>query len=377
MTDVHLPEQDAPPRSDRPAEQLQVLTPDGRRSPSPELDPWLTDVDEEMLARLHRELTLVRRLDTEATHLQRQGRLALWPPLRGQEASQVGAAAALRPADHVFPSYRENGLCLLRGVEAGELLRVWSGSSFSGWDPAATGVATQQLVIGAQTLHAVGYAMGVQRDAADVSTLVCFGDGATSEGDVHEAMVFAASYQAPVVFFCQNNHWAISEPVGLQARRSIADRAWGYGIPALRVDGNDVLAVLAAVRRGVDRAAAGAGPMFVEAVTYRMGAHTTADDPTRYQDPAELEAWARRDPLERLTAHLRDVGADADAVVAASEAAADDLAARMRADLDALPEEGPEALFAHVYAEPHQELARQQRDLQLHLDGLDAGEEQA
>ncbi|MBD4381223.1 pyruvate dehydrogenase (acetyl-transferring) E1 component subunit alpha, partial [Xanthomonas citri pv. citri] len=167
--------------------------------------------------------------------------LALWPPLLGQEAAQVGSAVALRPDDFVFPSYRENGVALLRGVPALDLLRVWRGSTFSSWDPNETRVATQQIIIGAQALHAVGYAMGVQRDQADVATIVYFGDGATSQGDVNEAMVFSASYQAPVVFFCQNNHWAISEPVRLQTRRSIADRPGGFGIPSMRVDGNDVL----------------------------------------------------------------------------------------------------------------------------------------
>jgi len=353
------------------SEMLQVLDADGRRRPAPELDPWLEDVDARMLADLLRSMTVVRRLDTEATHLQRQGELALWPPLLGQEASQVGSAAALRPDDFVFPSYRENGVALLRGVPALDLLRVWRGSTFAGWDPVATGVATQQIIIGAQTLHAVGYAMGVQRDAADAATIVYFGDGATSQGDVNEALVFSASYQAPVVLFCQNNHWAISEPVGLQSRRSIADRPWGFGIPSLRVDGNDVLAVLAATRQAVARAAEGGGPTFIEAVTYRMGPHTTADDPTRYQDPAVLESWRARDPLARVEAHLRELGADVDAVLAEAQAAADELAAEVRTALEDLQEDGPELLFDHVYADPHQELERQRRDHGLFLAQFD------
>lgn len=328
-----------------------------------------------MLARLHRDMTVIRRLDTEATHLQRQGELALWPPLLGQEASQVGSALALRGDDFVFPSYRENGVALLRGVEALDLLRVWRGSTFSGWDPKATGVATQQIIIGAQALHAVGYAMGVSRDRSDAATIVYFGDGATSQGDVNEAMIFAASYQAPVVFFCQNNHWAISEPVRLQSRRHIADRPWGFGIPSLRVDGNDVLAVLAATRRAVERAAAGGGPTFIETVTYRMGPHTTADDPTRYQAPEELEAWRQRDPIDRLEAHLASLGADVEAVRAESATAADALAADVRAALARLIEAGPETLFEHVYAEPHQELERQRRELALHLAQFEGGEE--
>ncbi|MBU8763883.1 MULTISPECIES: pyruvate dehydrogenase (acetyl-transferring) E1 component subunit alpha [Micrococcus] len=360
-----------PPAGPAEAVMLQVLDTEGRRRPQPELDPWIEDVDADALAALYRQMAVVRRLDVEATHLQRQGELALWPPLLGQEAAQVGSAVALRPDDFVFPSYRENGVALLRGVPALDLLRVWRGSTFSSWDPNETRVATQQIIIGAQALHAVGYAMGVQRDQADVATIVYFGDGATSQGDVNEAMVFSASYQSPVVFFCQNNHWAISEPVRLQTRRSIADRPWGFGIPSMRVDGNDVLAVLAATRAAVERAADGGGPTFIEAVTYRMGPHTTADDPTRYRDDAELEAWKARDPLTRVEAHLRTLDVDVDAVLAQAQAEADELAAEVRRALEALEEDGADRLFDEIYAEPHQELERQRREHALYLQQFD------
>ena len=360
-----------PPAGPAEAVMLQVLDTEGRRRPQPELDPWIEDVDADALAALYRQMAVVRRLDVEATHLQRQGELALWPPLLGQEAAQVGSAVALRPDDFVFPSYRENGMALLRGVPALDLLRVWRGSTFSSWDPNETRVATQQIIIGAQALHAVGYAMGVQRDQADVATIVYFGDGATSQGDVNEAMVFSASYQSPVVFFCQNNHWAISEPVRLQTRRSIADRPWGFGIPSMRVDGNDVLAVLAATRAAVERAADGGGPTFIEAVTYRMGPHTTADDPTRYRDDAELEAWKARDPLTRVEAHLRTLDVDVDAVLAQAQAEADELAAEVRRALEALEEDGADRLFDEIYAEPHQELERQRREHALYLQQFD------
>lgn len=360
-----------PPGEPAEAPMLQVLDAEGRRHAQPELDPWIEDVDADALAALYRQMAVVRRLDVEATHLQRQGELALWPPLLGQEAAQVGSAVALREDDFVFPSYRENGVALLRGVPALDLLRVWRGSTFSGWDPKATGVATQQIIIGAQALHAVGYAMGVQRDQADAATIVYFGDGATSQGDVNEAMVFSASYRSPVVFFCQNNHWAISEPVKLQTRRSIADRPWGFGIPSLRVDGNDVLAVLAATRAAVERAADGGGPTFIEAVTYRMGPHTTADDPTRYRDDAELEAWKARDPLTRVEAHLRTLDVDVDAVLAQAQAEADELAAEVRRALESLVEDGAERLFDEIYAEPHQELERQRREHALYLQQFD------
>ncbi|MDY6054690.1 pyruvate dehydrogenase (acetyl-transferring) E1 component subunit alpha [Micrococcus sp.] len=367
MTDVDLttPPATAPPEQER--EFLQVIAPDGTRRAEPELEPWLEDVDTDLIARLHREMVLVRRLDTEATHLQRQGELALWPPLLGQEASQVGSAGAMRAQDFMFPSYRENGVILLRGVSALDVLRVWRGSTFRGWDPVASQVAPQQIIIGAQTLHAVGYAMGVARDGEDAATVVYFGDGATSQGDVSESLVFSASYQAPVVFFCQNNHWAISEPVRLQSRGHLADRARGFGIPSMRVDGNDVLAVLAATRAAVARASQGGGPTFIEAVTYRMGPHTTADDPTRYQAPEELEQWRQRDPIDRIEAHLASLGADMDALRAEAAEAADALAADVRAALGEMEEAAPSSMFHHVYAEPHQGLARQAREHALYL----------
>ncbi|MGD6978228.1 MULTISPECIES: thiamine pyrophosphate-dependent dehydrogenase E1 component subunit alpha [Citricoccus] len=360
----------------------QVLTPEGHRRPDHDLDPWLEDVTATMLAGLHRDMTVIRRLDTECTHLQRQGELALWPPLLGQEASQVGSAAALHREDYVFPSYRENGVAYLRGVDPLGLVRLWRGSTYSGWNPAETNLAAQQIIIGAQSLHAVGYAMGLRRDHSEAAAISYFGDGATSQGDVNEAMVFAASYHVPVVFFCQNNHWAISEPVTLQARRHIADRPWGFGIPAMRVDGNDVLAVLAATRRALERARNGGGPTFIEAVTYRMGPHTTADDPTRYRSKDEVEAWRAKDPIDRVEAHLAATLTDSDrdaqggpltieAVREASATAADEMAAALRTGLAGLVDPGPEALFEHVYAEPHHELARQREHYRLYLAQFD------
>jgi 2-oxoisovalerate dehydrogenase E1 component alpha subunit len=233
-----------------------------------------------------------------------------------------------------------------------------------------------QIVIGAQTLHATGYAMGIQNDGADSAAIAYFGDGATSEGDTNEAMVFAASFQAPVVFFCQNNQWAISEPVSLQAKRHIADRPWGFGIPAMRVDGNDVLAVLAATRRALERARNGGGPTFIEAVTYRMGPHTTADDPTRYREASDVEAWRAKDPIDRMEKHLAQSGADVSAVLAASTDAADAMAADLRAGVAALTDPPPSDLFDYVYAEPHPELERQREHYGLYLAQFD-GEQMA
>ncbi|MEH3076652.1 MAG: thiamine pyrophosphate-dependent enzyme [Quadrisphaera sp.] len=257
----------------------------------------LHDVDDDALRALHRDLVLVRRLDTEATALQRQGELALWAPLRGQEAAQVGSARALRPGDFVFGSYREHGVAHVRGVDPTRLLRFWRGSTHSGWNALTTRMTTPAIVVGSQVLHAVGYAMGVQRDGTDDAVITYFGDGATSQGDFSEALGFAAATSAPVVFFCQNNQWAISAPVGVQTRVPVAQRADGFGIRGMRVDGNDVLAVLAATREALAHARSGAGPVLVEAVTYRLGPHTTSDDPTRYRDASEVALWEQRDPL--------------------------------------------------------------------------------
>jgi pyruvate dehydrogenase E1 component alpha subunit len=238
-------------------------------------------------------------------------------------------------------------------VDPVELLHLYRGTSHASWDPRRVGLGIFTIVIGSHALHSVGYAMGIQRDGADEAVLSCFGDGATSTGDVHEAMVFAASFQAPVVFLVQNNQWAISVPVARQARASLATRAAGYGIPAVRIDGNDVLAGLAVTRALLDRAREGGGPAFIEAITYRRGPHTTSDDPTRYRDEAELDHWASRDPLDRLRQLMERMGViDAD-FVAAIEAEADALGERLREAIRGMADPDPLGMFEHVYAEPH------------------------
>ena len=251
---------------------------------------------------------LVRRVDAEATALQRQGELGLWASLLGQEAAQVGSGRALRPQDYAFPTYREHGVAWCRGVDPLNLLGLFRGVNHGGWDPDEKNFHLYTIVIGAQTLHATGYAMGIQRDGdvgtgdpeRDAAVIAYFGDGATTQGDVNEAFVFAAVQNAPVVFFCQNNQWAISEPIEKQTRIPLYQRASGFGFPGVRVDGNDVLAVYAVTKAALDDAREGNGPTFIEAFTYRMGAHTTSDDPTRYRVAAEVEVWKQRDPIARL-----------------------------------------------------------------------------
>ena len=210
---------------------VQLISVDGQRTVGCPYWDLVGDVDALQLRDLYRDMAIVRRIDAEAMALQRQGELGLWAPLLGQEAAQVGSARALRRDDFAVTSYREHGVAYCRGVDPVAMLRMWRGSGLSGWDPAAYNIATPAIVVGSQALHATGYALGITLDAADAAVLAYFGDGATSEGDVSEALGFAASFMVPVVFFCQNNQWAISEPVRLQSHATIAQRAEGFGIP--------------------------------------------------------------------------------------------------------------------------------------------------
>lgn len=357
-------------------ELMQLLTPSGERvatASGREIEAYVADVGDADLLDLYTDMVIVRRLDEEATALQRQGELGLWAPLRGQEAAQVGSARALQADDMAFPSYREHGVAYCRGVDPVAVLGLFRGVSHGGWDPADHGFALYAIVVGSQTLHATGYAMGVTRDGGRCATITYFGDGASSQGDVSEAFGWAAVFDAPVVFFCQNNQYAISEPTEYQSRVPISQRAVGYGFPGVRVDGNDVLATLAATRWALDRARSGDGPTLVEAVTYRMGAHTTADDPTRYRDADEVAHWARRDPIARLRTHLVAQGALDPAAEATIAGRADDFAADLRRRCLALPDPAPLTLFDHVTVEESRQLAAERAD----LAGLLAGDDGA
>lgn len=349
----------------------RVLSPDGTRVPNPQLDPYLSDIDTRALLDLHRDMLVLRRIDNEGVALQRQGQLGLWAPCQGQEAAQIGTGRALAAQDFVFPSYRETGVMYTRGAQAGDYVRMWRGEDGAAYDPASINMAPLQIIIGAQTLHAVGYAMGIQHDGTDEVAVTYFGDGATSQGDVNEAMVFAASYRAPVVFVCQNNHWAISEPVGLQSQYPLAGRAPAFGIPSVRVDGNDVLASLAAMRWALAHARAGKGPAYIEAVTYRMGPHTTADDPKRYRDEAELEQWRQRDPIARLEAYLRSEGVLDQEHLDAVQAEADRVAKDMRAACLSMTTRPALTVFDGVYAEPHSGIDRQRNEYAAYLAGFE------
>jgi pyruvate dehydrogenase E1 component alpha subunit len=340
------------------SELVQLLTPEGERVENPE---YAFDPDPETLRSLYRDLVLVRRVDVEATALQRQGELGIWASLLGQEAAQIGSGRALAPQDYVFPTYREHGVAWCRDVDPVTLLGLYRGVNLGGWDPNAHNFHLYTIVIGAQTLHATGYAMGIQRDGAvgtgddtrDTAVIAYFGDGATAQGDVNESFVFASVYNAPVVFFCQNNQWAISEPNERQTRIPLYQRARGFGFPGVRVDGNDVLAVHAVTKAALDRARRGEGPTFIEAFTYRMGAHTTSDDPTRYRIAAEVEEWKLKDPIARVKALLSRNGLAEAPFFEQVERDADELAAHVRSECLAMPDPDPDDMFAFAYQEPH------------------------
>ena len=325
-------------------------------------------VDAAVLRRLHRLMVLARRLDILSVNLQRQGVIGIYAPFRGQEAAQVGAAAALQPGDWLFPTYRETAALMVRGVDPVEILLPYRGIWPSQHDPYALGVMPMTIPIATQCLHAVGWAMGARMDGAPVAALACLGDGATSEGDLAEALNFAGVYAAPVVFLCQNNGWAISVPLSKQTvQPELVARARGYGVPAVRVDGNDVLAVHTVVTEALQRARAGGGPLFVEAMTYRLSPHTTSDDDTRYRPPDELTAWEPRDPLTRTERYLRAQSQWTDADAQAVDAEAEALALRVRSALDAAEPPDPEELFAHVYVDPPPALEAQARHLRTEL----------
>ena len=353
---------------------VRFLEADGTFAPSPAAERYRAAVDalsDTDLETFYRDMAVIRAFDVQATNLQRQGQLALWPPSYGQEAAQVGSARAARPQDHIFPSYREHVVTKIRGVDPIDIIRVMRGLTHGGWDPTDpkngnTHIYT--LVLGSQTLHATGFGMGLVFDGRcgtgdpdrDEAVIVYYGDGASSQGDVHEAMVFAASYRTPEVFFLQNNQWAISVPVATQSPAPLYKRGEGYGMPSTLVDGNDVLASWAVTRAALEEARAGGGPQAIEAMTYRMGAHTTSDDPTKYRTSDEEQSWVRRDPIARMRAFLLARGASEaffDDVDAEGQALADDVRVRTNA-LGGLE---PDEMFAHVYSESHP-LMQEQRE---------------
>lgn len=340
---------------------VQLVDEHGDLHVHPEYSPLIDRLTTADLRRMYADMVTVRAIDYEGVALQRKGELGTWGQLLGQEAAQIGIGHASRPQDFLFPSYRENGVGYSRGVPPEAFLKLSRGASHGGWNPKDYNYNLATLVIGTQALHAVGYAMGrarkgmsgsgdVQRDEAVVSF---FGDGATSQGDVSEALVFSSSFQAPVLFFVQNNQWAISVPQRRQTTHPIYKRGDGFGIPGIRVDGNDVLATYAVSRASLDRIRAGSGPMLIEAFTYRMGAHTTSDEPNRYRTSAEEEHWRSLDPIARFRAFLEKTHGLADDDFAQIDADAEAAVIRFREACNTMPDPDPETMFDHVYGSGH------------------------
>jgi pyruvate dehydrogenase E1 component alpha subunit len=320
-------------------------------------------VDGAPLNDLYRLMRLCRLVDEEVVRLQRQGVIAAYPPLSGQEAAQVGSALALAPGDWAFPSYRELGVALVRNVDLVEYLLAYRGDWHGGlYDPRAHRFAMISSSVGSHLLHAVGWAMGARLDGLSDCAIAYFGDGATSEGDFHEAMNFAGVFRAPVVFFCQNNQWAISVPLEQQTAAPIWRKAEAYGFPGEQVDGNDAVAVFEATGAALERARAGQGPTLIEALTYRVGAHSTADDPSRYRTAEQSSQWLERDPIRLLRSRLEERGAE-EAFFAEVEASAGQLVAGLRASLTGAPGPDPDDLFKFVYTEPPATLTRQREEL--------------
>ena len=355
-----------------PDEPVQLLDDEGELH---EVPGFPLDLKDDDFRALHRYMVLSRRVDRQAINLQRQGQLGVYASLLGQEAAQVGSAYALGPEDWVFPSYRELGAALVRGLEPEPILHLFRGTWLGDHDPYEHRFGLLSIPIGTQALHAAGFGMGARFDGADLVVASYFGDGATSEGDPHEALNFAAVFDAPVVFVVQNNQYAISVPLSQQTKApTIAHKAIGYGMPGYRCDGNDVLGTYAVMRQAVDRARRGEGPALVEAVTYRMEAHTTADDPTRYRTDEELEEWRRRDPIARFESFLEREGLLDDATREGVEREAEALAQRVRGNIQDAPHGDPRELFDHVYHDPPATYDEQRALLSAELEQREGGE---
>jgi pyruvate dehydrogenase E1 component alpha subunit len=350
-----------------PTERLSILDSDGLLDA--ELEPKIAPDD---LKRLYRGMVLGRRLDERMLKLQRQGRIGTFAPIKGQEASQIGTVFTLEARDWMVPSFRETAAMLWRGWPIEKILAFYAGRLEGGQPGPEQRDLPVTIPVATQLPHAVGLAYGIQYRGEDSVVMVYFGDGATSEGDFHEAANFAGVWHGPVVFVCQNNQWAISVPLKKQTNsRTIAQKATAYGFPGIQVDGNDVLAVYAASREAVDRARAGDGPTLIECVTYRLSMHTTADDPTKYRSEEEVKAWEQKDPLTRFRVYLvkkKLFDASVDEQV-------DEEIARGVERFEAMPPADPLEMFDHAYAElpPHVAAERAEVAARLRAPGGDAG----
>jgi pyruvate dehydrogenase E1 component alpha subunit len=340
-------------------EHLSILDSDGNLDAA--LEPELPPED---LKRLYRAMLLGRRLDERMLKLQRQGRIGTFAPIKGQEASQIGSVSTLVPTDWMVPSFRETAALLWRGWPIEKILLFYAGYLEGGQPPPDQRDLTIAIPVATQLPHAVGLAYAAQYRGDDAVVMAYCGDGATSEGDFHEALNFAGVWHVPVIFVVQNNQWAISVPLKKQTHsRTIAQKALAYGFPGIQVDGNDVLAVQVATREAVERARSGGGPTLVECVTYRLGVHTTADDPTKYRSEEEVKAWERKDPLTRFVAYLEKKNL----LEPGLEQAIDEEIARGVTAFEATAAADPLGMFDHAYAELPAELVAERAELEARL----------
>jgi pyruvate dehydrogenase E1 component alpha subunit len=352
-------------------EYLSILNDKGQLDKK--LEP---DISEDVLLKLYRTMVLARKFDERLLNLQRQGRIGTFAPIKGQEAAQLGTIAHLRPSDWMVPAFRETAAELWRGRSL-ESIIIYNNGFGEGVDiPEDRNDLPISVPVGSQIIHAVGLGWAAKYRKKDDVAMTFFGDGATSQGDFHEGLNFAAVFQAPAIFVCQNNHWAISVPLAKQTRsKTLAQKALAYGLPGIQVDGNDILAVYAAAEEAVQRARTGGGPTLIECVTYRVAMHTTADDPTRYRSDEEVEKWSQRDPLPRFQKYLLDKGLLSEekrlevesAIMEEIQTAIDGAEKQMETLGD------PIDMFDHAYAEMPPYLKEQKADLARELSG--GGEE--
>ena len=349
-------------------EYLSIL--DEKGELDEKLDPNISD---EYLLKLHRAMLLGRTFDARLLSLQRQGRIGTFAPITGQEASQLGAVSALRPSDWFVPSFRETAAELWRGRTMESVILAFGGFSEGAKSEEKLNNLPVAVPVASQVLHAVGIGWAIKYRQKDDVVMTFFGDGGTSEGDFHEGMNFAAVYQVPVIFVCQNNQWAISVPRSKQTHsKTLAQKALAYDMPGIQVDGNDVLAVYVAATEAVERARSGGGPTMIECVTYRMMMHTTADDPKRYRTQEEVEAWKKRDPLPRFQKYLKDKNLLTEENINGLEqeikdeiqTAVENAEEQMKAGGDSLD------MFEHTYAELPPNLTAQREELKQELAAM-------
>jgi pyruvate dehydrogenase E1 component alpha subunit len=328
-----------------------------------------------LLLKLYRAMLLGRRFDERMLRLQRQGRIGTFAPIRGQEASQLGPVAAMRDSDWLVPAFRESAAEIYRGRSMESYLLYYGGYNQGGRVAEGLNNLPITIPVGTQTLHAVGLGYAIKYRRKDDVVLVFLGDGATSEGDFHEALNFAGVYQTPTVFVCQNNQWAISFPRSRQSRsQTLAQKALAYGVPGIQVDGNDVLATYVAAKEAIDRARSGGGPTMIENVTYRLEVHSTSDDPKRYRTDEEVQEWEKRDPLPRFQKYLMDKGALTDKKVQALE---EEIQNEIKAAVERTEEQmkelsrEPMSMFEHMYAERPPYLEAQKEELARELAGVE------